>query len=200
MSAVDFISVIWVYTVAMNPANDLTELHRRIKNCKRCDLSKSRKNAVPGEGPISAQLMFVGEAPGAKEDEIGRPFVGRSGILLTELLTEAGIERNEVFITSVLKSRPPNNRRPTSEEVKACLPYLMKQIEIISPKIIVLLGSVAVHSLIGPWKLREAHGKLHMSSDGLQFFVTYHPAACLRYPKYRETMLKDLKQLKSKLS
>ena len=196
----DFISIIRIYAVIMNPAGDLLKLHKEIEKCTRCSLSKFRINAVPGEGPVTARLMFVGEAPGAKEDELGRPFVGRSGILLTELLSKAGIDRNNVFITSILKSRPPNNRKPTSEEIKACLPYLMKQIEIISPEIIVLLGSVALNSLIGPWKLSDAHGKFHESANGLLFFITYHPAACLRFPKYRGLMLEDLRMLKSKLS
>ena len=195
-----FISVIRIHAIIMNPASGLTKLYKEIEKCTKCSLSRFRINAVPGEGPVTARLMFVGEAPGAEEDELGRPFVGRSGILLTELLSEAEIDRNNVFITSILKSRPPNNRKPTSEEVKACLPYLMKQIEIVSPKIIVLLGSVAVNSLIGPWKLGDAHGKFHESASGLLFFITHHPAACLRFPKYRELMLEDLRILNSKLS
>ena len=184
----------------MTASTKLSKILSEIKNCQKCDLHKTRINPVPGEGPVTADLFFVGEAPGAKEDELGRPFVGRSGELLTELLSEAGIDRNAVFITSVLKSRPPNNRKPTSAEIEACLPYLYRQIEVISPKVIVLMGSVAVTSLIGPWKMGDAHGKFHESADGHLFFITYHPAAALRFTKYRDMMRDDFKKLKSEIN
>ena len=144
------------------------------------------------------KVMFVGEAPGAKEDELGRPFVGRSGVFLTELLQGIGLSRDEVFITSVLKSRPPKNRTPTSAEVKACMPYLRRQFEIINPQIIVLLGRVAVSTIIGPWKLSEAHGRFY-EGNGRMHFITYHPAAALRFPKTKEKMLEDFKILREKL-
>ena len=142
--------------------------------------------------------MFVGEAPGAREDELGRPFVGRSGDFLTELLEEIGLSREEVFITSVLKSRPPNNRTPTKGEVKACMPHLIRQFEIINPSCIVLLGGVAVSSVIGPWKLSEAHGRFY-EGEGRTFFITYHPAAALRFPKTKEKIQKDFKILQHEL-
>ncbi len=183
----------------MNSNNKLSRIHKAIEECKLCDLHKTRTNAVPGEGPETAEMMFIGEAPGAKEDELGRPFVGRSGILLTELFSEVGIERDQVFITSILKSHPPNNRKPTSEEIEACLPYLHHQIEVISPRVIVLMGSVAVTALIGPWKMGEAHGKFHESADGRLFFITYHPAAALRFTRYRDIMLDDLRKLQANL-
>ncbi|MGD2072778.1 MAG: uracil-DNA glycosylase [Candidatus Thorarchaeota archaeon] len=178
--------------------NALRILHDEIKTCTKCPLYHSRKNSVPGEGPVDAKVIFVGEAPGAKEDELGRPFVGRSGALLTELLKNIGLSRSEVFITSVLKSRPPKNRTPTKREVKACMPYLRRQFEIINPKLIVLLGGVAVSSIIGPWKLLEAHGRF-CEGSGRTYFITYHPAAALRFPKIRTKMVDDFKILKKEL-
>jgi len=166
--------------------------------CKLCPLHKSRTFAVPGEGPVTARVMFVGEAPGAKEDESGKPFVGRSGELLTTMIQEIGFSRNEVFITSILKSRPPKNRTPTQAEVKACRPYLEKQIEIINPEIVVLLGGVAISSLIGPWKLSEAHGRFY-ETDERTYFMTYHPAAALRFPKTKTAMREDFQILRKEL-
>ncbi len=166
-------------------------LRRDIERCTKCPLHRTRRNAVPGEGPSDARLMLVGEAPGAMEDESGRPFVGRSGELLTKLLEEIGVSRQEVFITSVLKSRPPNNRPPRPEEVEVCRPYLEKQIELIEPKVVVLLGTTAVSSVIGPWKMSEAHGRFYETGSRL-FFITYHPAAALRFPKTLESMRDDM--------
>ncbi|MGY5874699.1 MAG: uracil-DNA glycosylase [Candidatus Thorarchaeota archaeon] len=183
----------------MNQVKELSCIHDEIEICTKCPLHKTRKNAVPGEGPANAQLMFVGEAPGAKEDDLGRPFVGRSGVLLTKALSEAGIKRDDVFITSILKSRPPKNRTPAKTEVEACRPYLERQIDVISPKVIVLLGSVAISSLIGPWKMSEAHGRFYEAANGQTFFMTYHPAAGLRFPKYKEALIADLHVLKSEL-
>jgi DNA polymerase len=142
--------------------------------------------------------MLVGEAPGAAEDESGRPFVGRSGELLTRLLSEIGVSRQDVFITSVLKSRPPGNRVPDSDEIDACRPYLELQIDIINPKIVVLLGSTAVTSVIGPWKLSEAHGHFHQVGSRT-FFITYHPSAALRFPSTLKSMREDLQLLREEL-
>lgn len=182
----------------MTKSVSLKTLQRDIERCTKCSLYKTRRNAVPGEGPSNARLMLVGEAPGAMEDESGRPFVGRSGELLTRLLEEIGLSRQEVFITSVLKSRPPNNRPPRPDEVEACRPYLEKQIELIAPQIVVLLGATAVSSVIGPWKMSEAHGHFYDSGSHL-FFITYHPAAALRFPKTYESMREDLKTLRHEL-
>jgi DNA polymerase len=142
--------------------------------------------------------MFVGEAPGAREDESGRPFVGRSGELLTSLIAGIGFAREDVFITSILKSRPPKNRTPRKGEVHACMPYLERQFEIISPEVIVLLGSVAVSSLIGPWKMGEAHGRFY-EGNKWKFFITYHPAAALRFPKTKDIMKADFEILRLEL-
>jgi uracil-DNA glycosylase family 4 len=182
----------------MTREKQLEELHKVIRNCTLCHLYESRRNAVPGEGSASSCVMFVGEAPGAREDETGRPFVGRSGNLLTSMLEEIGLSREEVFITSILKSRPPNNRAPTQIEIKACLPYLEKQIEIIKPKIVVLLGGVAISSLVGHWKVSEAHGRFYESGDQT-YFMTYHPAAALRFPKVNTAMREDFQTLKREL-
>ena len=176
----------------------LEDLHNDIRNCTLCPLHKTRTNAVPGEGSVTADVMFVGEAPGVKEDESGRPFVGRSGELLNSMIQEIGLSRDTVFITSILKSRPPKNRTPTKKEVKACRPYLEKQIELIDPKIVVLLGGVAISSLIGPWKLSEAHGKFY-ETDERTYFMTYHPAAALRFPKTRTAMREDFQILRKEL-
>lgn len=182
----------------MTGRNELEELHEKIRNCTLCPLHKTRTNAVPGEGPATSRVMFVGEAPGAKEDETGKPFVGRSGELLTSMIEEIGLSRDSVFITSVLKSRPPKNRTPTQTEISACRPYLERQIEIINPQVIVLLGGVAISSVIGPWKVSEAHGKFH-ETDNRTYFMTYHPAAALRFPKTKDAMRKDFQILRKEL-
>ncbi|TXT56623.1 MAG: Type-4 uracil-DNA glycosylase [Candidatus Thorarchaeota archaeon] len=176
----------------------LKKIHQEIQNCTKCPLHKTRKNAVPGEGPSDADLMFVGEAPGAEEDKTGRPFVGRSGQLLIDLLNGIGLDRDDVFITSILKSRPPNNRTPHKDEVEACISYLERQIAVINPRIIVLLGGVAISNMIGPWKLSEAHGRFY-EAEGRTYFMTYHPAAALRFPKYRDIMSEDFQKLKDEL-
>jgi uracil-DNA glycosylase family 4 len=187
-----------ILLVGMKQSKQFKRLHEEIKNCTKCSLHRTRKNAVPGEGPVDARLIFVGEAPGAKEDELGRPFIGKSGNLLTEMLEDIGLPRNAVFITSVLKSRPPNNRTPKREEIDACMPYLIRQFEIINPEYIVLLGGVAVSAIIGPWKLSEAHGRFY-EANGRRFFITYHPAAALRFPKIKEKMLEDFRILQQEL-
>jgi len=175
---------------------NLKELASQINKCKKCRLWKTRKNAVPGEGPSNAKLFFVGEGPGRNEDETGRPFIGQSGRLLTQMLEEAGIDRDKVFITSVLKCRPPNNRKPKNEEVEKCKPYLLNQIKNIKPKFIVLLGLVAIENMIGDHKkLKEMHGQV-IRGGNYNFFVTYHPAAARRFKKFKEVMIQDLKKLK----
>ena len=182
----------------MTREEQLEELHKVIRNCRLCHLYETRRNAVPGEGPASSRVMFIGEAPGAREDESGRPFVGRSGELLTFMLEEIGLSRKNVFITSILKSRPPKNRAPTQHEIKTCLPYLERQIEIIKPQIVVLLGGVAISSLVGPCKVSEAHGRFYESGNQT-YFMTYHPAAALRFPKINTAMREDFQTVKREL-
>ncbi|MHA2020415.1 MAG: uracil-DNA glycosylase [Candidatus Thorarchaeota archaeon] len=182
----------------MTGQKKLDRLHEEIATCEKCRLHASRLNPVPGEGPVDAKLMLVGEAPGAREDESGRPFVGRSGEILTTLLSGIGLSRSDVFITSILKSRPPKNRTPSRREIEACRPYLERQIEIINPHIVVLLGGVAVSSMIGPWKMAQSHGRFYEGGEHT-FFITYHPAAALRFPKFRDVMKADFEILKQEL-
>jgi uracil-DNA glycosylase family 4 len=184
--------------VDMTRLDELLSLQEEVRRCTKCPLHKTRKNAVPGEGSAEARIMFVGEAPGASEDLSGRPFVGRSGEVLTELIGEMGLSRSEVFITSVLKSRPPDNRAPNQSEIDACLPYLKRQFQLIDPKIVVLMGNIAVSAVVGPWRISECHGRFY-DADGRTFFMTYHPAAALRFPRIRETMGKDFQILRKQL-
>ena len=182
----------------MNREKALKAIHSEIASCTKCPLHASRINPVPGEGSVDAKVMFIGEAPGAQEDKTGRPFVGRSGELLRSLIREIGLSEDEVFITSVLKSRPPKNRAPRKDEVDACIGYLDRQIGVINPKVIALLGAVAISSIIGPWKLSEAHGKFH-EAQGRTYFMTYHPAAALRFPETKDLMRKDFQLLLTEL-
>ena len=153
---------------------------------------------MPGEGSLNAKLMFIGEAPGALEDELGRPFVGKSGEILTELMNSISISRKEVFITSVLKSKPPGNRTPTKTEIEACQFYLQRQLELIKPRIAVLLGGVAISSIMGPWRVSDVHGRFY-EAEGQTFFMTYHPAATLRSLKILNEMKHDFELLKREL-
>lgn len=185
--------------MASNDCAELTKLAEEIKKCQKCPLHLSRKNAVPGEGPCNAEIMFVGEAPGSKEDEIGRPFVGAAGKLLTQLLELIGLKRPDVYITNVVKCRPPNNRDPTPEEIEACSPYLIRQIKIIKPKIIVALGRHSARFLFSraglKWSnMRAMHGKVFSARiDGVEvkIMATYHPAAALYSPKLRPELEND---------
>jgi len=183
----------------MSREKELQEIASEIASCTKCPLHASRINPVPGEGSVNARVMFIGEAPGAEEDRTGRPFVGRSGELLRELIRGIGLSEQEVFITSVLKSRPPNNRTPRKAEVEACIGYLDRQMQVIHPKVIVLLGGVAISTMIGPWPLKEAHGKFH-EADGRTYFLTYHPAAALRFPPTKDVMREDFERLRNELT
>ena len=185
----------------MNKEKELEKLHQEIKNCKKCPLWKLRKNTVPGEGPVNAKIMIVGQAPGVQEDKTGRPFCGPTGKLLDKLLKIAKIERKEVFITSPLKClpQPPINRKPKKEEIKACLPWLKKQIEIIDPKYFILLGEVAFSVFFPREKLGNLRGKL-IEKDGKFYFPTYHPAAGLRFPRIKKILEKDFKNLKNQIT
>lgn len=174
----------------------LAKIADQVVHCTKCRLCKTRTKAVPGEGPANARLFFIGEAPGRVEDETGRPFIGQSGQLLTRMLKNAGIDRRRVFITSILKCRPPRNRKPKKDEVKRCMPYLFKQLEAIKPKVIVLLGLVAIENAIGDHKkLKEMHGK-RIKRGGKTYFIAYHPAAARRFPKIRKAMEEDFRKLK----
>lgn len=178
--------------------NDLNIIKEKIKKCTKCRLHKQRKMAVPGEGPSDASIMFIGEAPGKKEDETGLPFVGRAGKLLDNLLELSKLDRKEVFITSVIKCHPPNNRKPKSDELNTCINLWMnKQIEIIDPKLIVILGGVPLKSLLYKNQVKKYHGKI-ISRDDRKFFITYHPAAALRNPNFKNKIDNDFKKIKKK--
>lgn len=179
----------------MSRKDKLQQLNQRIRNCKKCPLWKTRNKAVPGEGPVNAKLMIIGQAPGAEEDKIGRPFVGRAGQFLNQLLTLVNIDREKIFITSPIKCFPPQNRKPKKSEIQACLSYLKKQIKIINPQRIVLLGEVAFSIFFPKTKLNKFRGKW-IKKDKREYFVTYHPAAAMRFPKIRKILEEDFKKLK----
>ena len=182
-----------------SPAESLAAIATRITSCEVCtELCGSCTNPVPGEGDPEADLLFVGEAPGAEEDRQGRPFVGASGKLLVEMLETIGLTREMVFITNIVKYRPPNNRDPLPEEIKACLPYLLEQIEIIHPKLVVLLGRHSMSVFFPDLKIGQVHGQImHQADmrDGIgriqAFLPLYHPAAALYNGGLRETLLAD---------
>lgn len=171
----------------------LRALAEIIEKCTRCPLYRTATHAVPGEGAAKADMMIVGEAPGANEDETGRPFVGQAGQLLTKILAAIDLTREDVFIANVLKHRPPGNRDPKPNEVEACSPYLARQIQLIKPKVILALGTFAAQTLLGTktpiGKLRGAVHRYH----GVPLVVTYHPAALLRNPAWKRPTWEDVK-------
>lgn len=175
--------------------DSLDRVTEEVVGCTICMLSRSRKLAVPGEGPARAPLMFVGEAPGFHENEQGRPFVGAAGQLLEELLAMIGLERSDVYITNVVKCRPPGNRDPEPQEVEACRPYLERQIELISPRIIVTLGRHSMATLMGKAEpISRAHGRPRRVRGRL-IYPMYHPAAALRQPSLRKVLEEDMLRL-----
>jgi uracil-DNA glycosylase family 4 len=170
----------------------MSELERAVASCKRCGLYRGAKNPVPGEGDPNAGLMCVGEAPGATEDELGRPFVGQAGKLLTQILAAIDLPREKAYICNVLKHRPPNNRNPLPDEVTACTPYLVRQVELVRPTVIIAFGTFAAQTLLDTklsmGKLREAIHQYH----GIPLIVTYHPAALLRNPSWKRPTWEDV--------
>jgi DNA polymerase len=175
-------------------------LRRQALQCVKCKLHETRTTVVFGEGDPQARLLFVGEAPGHDEDIEGRPFVGRAGQLLTRIIESIGLTRDEVYITNILKCRPPNNRNPLPEEITCCLPYLTEQIELIRPRIICALGACAAQTLLGTvegiTKLRGSFYDYH----GIKLIPTYHPAACLRNPATKKYVWEDMKRIRKEYS
>jgi len=170
----------------------LADLAEIIAKCTRCPLYKTATNPVPGEGSPTAELVCVGEAPGENEDKTGRPFVGPAGQLLTKILAAINLSREDVFICNVLKHRPPGNRNPLPQEVEACSPYLVRQLEIIRPKVIVAFGTFAAQTLL---ETKLSIGKLRGSVHryyGIPLVVTYHPAALLRNPAWKRPTWEDV--------
>ncbi len=179
---------------------DLEELAEEIINCTRCELHENRTNAVPGEGPPDSDIMLIGEAPGYHEDQQGEPFVGNAGDVLTELLENAGLGRDEVFIGNILKCRPPDNRDPTEKEIETCSPYLKEQIRSIQPKLIISLGRFAARLLLGRnVKVSKEHGKLkdiEYAGWSCKLFISYHPAAALYGGGNRQKLESDFEKLR----
>jgi DNA polymerase len=175
--------------------NSLFSLSEEIRRCAQCPLWKNRTLAVPGEGPKDAALMIVGEAPSAEEDHQGIPFIGRTGKFLKAILKEYKINQENVFMTGAVKCKPQANRTPKKSELETCKElWLDKQIEVLKPKIIILLGSTALWSLLKEKDLARIHGKI-IEKDNQKYFVTYHPSAAMRFPKIKLLMEKDLQEL-----
>src|ERR687886_2388340 len=175
-------------------SDSLEKIADEVIGCPLCKLSRTRKNAVPGEGQLSAKLMFIGEAPGKNEDLKGRPFVGAAGRILDESMKKAGLERSEVFITNLVKCRPPGNRVPQEDERTACQPYLRRQILLLSPKIICILGSTAYGSILGGKSITASRGKI-MVHKGQRYFLTVHPAAAIYNRNLRHIFENDILKL-----
>ena len=178
---------------APSPWGSLDDVARAIASCRSCLLCEGRKNTVPGEGSPTARLLFVGEGPGQTEDETGRPFVGRAGELLTQIIEAVGLKRDDVFICNAVKCRPPQNRKPLPDEMAACRPFLERQIDLVKPAVIVALNASAAEALLSS---RESLGRLRNrvhSYRGIPLVVTYHPAALLRNPNWKKPTWDDIR-------
>jgi uracil-DNA glycosylase len=188
-----------VVAIARNISNDsLEKISTEVVGCSLCKLSRSRKNAVPGDGQTSAKIIFIGEAPGKNEDEKGRPFIGIAGRILDEALQKAGIERSQVFITNIVKCRPPGNRIPEDEERAACRPYLDRQISLIAPRIICILGATAYSSILGGKSITQNRGKI-IKRKGQKYLITIHPAAAIYNKNLRHALEDDLSSLSQEI-
>ena len=175
------------------------ELYDECASCEKCELYKTRTNCVFGIGDRNADILFVGEAPGEKEDLSGTPFVGRAGQLLDKFLFAVDIPRESVYIANILKCRPPKNRDPKPDEEDACMDYLREQVRLIKPKMIVCLGRISAQRLIAPnYRITKEHGQW-VQKGGFLMTAVYHPALLLRDPRKKEEMLEDMKAIKSKL-
>jgi len=178
----------------LEPNEALQKVARETSNCTKCPLQFSRKNAVPGAGPPSAEIVFIGEGPGFHENEQGLPFVGAAGKFLDELLEGIGIRRDQVFITNVVKCRPPGNRDPMTEELSACNGYLERQVQAINPKVIVTLGRFSMQKYLPNAKISQAHGQA-IRIKGRLVVPFYHPAAALHQPSLRPVVEADFSRL-----
>lgn len=175
------------------------QFFEELQGCEKCGLCRGRMNIVPGEGNPNAKLMFIGEGPGQEEDRLGRPFVGRSGELLTRMIHAIGLERTDVYIANVVKCRPPRNRNPEPEEAESCLQYLRIQVALIRPKIVVLLGKVACRYTLGEdVRITRDHGKW-FERKGVLFLPTFHPSALLRDPAKKRDAWEDFQKLRDRL-
>ena len=180
-------------TDPVQQAADLGAVARLVADCTRCRLCESRSHTVPGEGPVDARLVVVGEGPGRTEDATGRPFVGQAGELLTKILAAIDLPRELVFICNVVKCRPPENRAPQYDEIAACTPYLFRQLELLAPKVILAMGGTAAQTLLDTKQaLGALRNKMHRFR-GIPLIVTYHPAALLRNPNWKRPTWDDVR-------
>ena len=172
----------------------LEKLKQDVIKCKKCNLCKTRTNSVPGKGNFKSDVIFIGEAPGKNEDKNGEPFIGVAGKKLSNALEEANISREDVYITNVVKCRPPNNRVPNTDERNTCQQYLKDEIKIIKPKIICVLGNTAFNSVLGGSEITKFRGKV-IKKDGQLYFITIHPAATIYNQKLIDVLKDDIKKL-----
>ncbi|MBQ4040925.1 MAG: uracil-DNA glycosylase [Oscillospiraceae bacterium] len=177
---------------------DFSELENAVKNCGRCELARRRLNAVFGEGDENAKLMFIGEGPGQVEDETGRPFVGPAGQLLDKMIAAIGLKREEVYIANIVKCRPPHNADPKPEYAEKCMPFLREQVRHIQPKIIVLLGRIAMENILHEKGITRLHGTVYRRG-GFIFVPTFHPSALLRDASLKRLAWEDLKKVRALL-
>ena len=174
--------------------SEIDSIRSQVISCVKCSLSKTRTNAVPGKGNPKAEILFIGEAPGRNEDLKGEPFVGSAGKILSEALESSGLSRDDVYITNVVKCRPQNNRIPLQEEKDACNQYLEKELEIIKPKIICIMGNTAYESLLSGNSITKNRGKM-IEKDGQRYFLTIHPAAVIYNQELKSVLKDDMKTL-----
>ena len=190
------------FEISEDKAERLKILKKSITNLKNCDLKKQAKNIVFCDGNPKSKIMLIGEAPGANEDEEGLPFVGRAGILLDKMLASINLDRKKVYISNIINYRPPENRRPTDQEIKRYLPYITKHIEIINPKILVLLGSTAMNALVGDdvviSKMRGKWIEKKFGNCKTSVIITFHPAFLMRQPAQKKMAWLDLKMIRDK--
>ena len=177
-------------------ASSIDELNGMINTCKKCSLGSTRTKFVFGVGNPNTDAMLIGEAPGADEDKQGEPFVGRAGKLLNDILLAINFQRSDVYIANILKCRPPNNRDPLPSEMETCKPYLIKQIELIKPKVILCLGRVAANALLDKKMTLGAFRENNYEINGIKVVVTYHPAALLRNPNWKRGCWEDVKKFR----
>jgi len=180
-------------------SEELAKLNEEMLKCQKCVLRSTCSQVVPGEGPADAEILFIGEGPGQKEDEQGRPFVGAAGKFLEEMLGHIGMTREDVYIANVVKCRPPGNRDPLPEEAEACWPWLLSQINLIHPKIIITLGRHSLERFLPAQKISLVHGKAlrrnHPEIGTYVFYALYHPAAALYNGSMREVLIKDFRRI-----
>jgi uracil-DNA glycosylase family 4 len=172
-------------------ATTLEDIARQVTACRNCDLCRTRHKAVPGEGPATAKIVFIGEAPGWNENQQGRPFVGAAGQFLTELLASIGLKRQDVYITNVVKCQPPGNRDPLPDEIAACGQYLDAQLALLKPKMVVTLGRYSMARWFPNARISQIHGQPR-KLDGVVYFPMYHPAAALHQPSLRAIVEADM--------